>query len=191
MKEMNLLPKECLDVREQKKKRKLYIGGVTTFIFLLMVTYGGMFYMNYKLNKDIININSEIQELQAFKEIQSQVIFDKEILQRRKSILRKLEVESKDHYAFFVALKNTVPDEITLESISHPTGNHYNLTAKATKPDKIADFMINLAKIKGVKDVMLDHVQYGESMGEEKRQSTSKFSINFTYQFGGDHNESK
>jgi Tfp pilus assembly protein PilN len=190
MREMNLLPEEHLYNLEQNKKRKNRIILILAIVFCIIVFYLSVYFIEYNTRKEVSNIKSKIESLEKVRNVQSEISANQEVLDNRQAMLEMVENKRVDHYVLFNELEKTLPNEITLRDLTHPSGNYFNIKGTTTKPDEIADFMVNIAKIEGVENVFLDNIDYGS--GESQQENVPHFTIYFTYSVeeGGETNDS-
>ena len=188
MREMNLLPEEYLYEQEQKRRKRMIIGTIITFILVLLISYLVVYFIEYNMRREIHSVKSEIESLEKVRETQLQISASQDVLEERLAILEKIENQRVDHFQFIHEIRNALPRELVLESITHPSGTNFTIRGIANNPEKIADVIVNLAKIEGVENVLLDSVNYGDK--EDSEQDPS-FSINFTYprEEGGQEND--
>lgn len=180
MREMNLLPEEHLHKLEQERKIRKYVILISLIVFSMIISYLSFYFIGYGIRKEISSIKLQIESLGEISNTQIEVSINQEVLDHRINMLKVVEGKRMDHYQFISQLEKTIPDEIILESLTYSSGKHFNMRGRTTKPDEVADFMTNIAKIKGVENVFLDHIHFGHSEGQQ--ESTPDFNINFTYQ---------
>ena len=179
MREMNLLPEEHLYEKEQKRKKRLFTGIVATILLLMALSYLGGYYIDYKMRKDIISTKNKIENLEKIKDIQLEISANQNVLSFRKNALEVVESKRVDYYEFLSQFEKTLPKEISIDTLSHPKGDYFNISATTSNPSKIADFMANLAKMDKVENVSLDNVKY--NLGEDNKKTDTSFNIYFSY----------
>ncbi len=179
MREMNLLPEEYLYKKEQNKKRRKFLGIVMIFILSLIIVYFIIFFVNFSIEKKLSRIDSDIGTLAKIEKSQLKISSYQEVITNHKNLLKKLDSKKIDHFTFFNGLEKTLPNEVILDRISYSEENSFYIEGKTTNPNKIADFIANLSKIKGVKNVLLNNINY--PTGDNNSISLPSFSISFTY----------
>lgn len=186
---MNLLPEEHLKSLEQKKKIKKYTLLVSLIIFVMIASYASVYFIEYNKRVEISAINQQIEELQKIRDAQMEIVAEQEVLDTRENMLKTIEDKRVDHYKFLQELENTIPDEIALESIAYPSEEYFDLHGKTIKPNELAAFMTNIAKIQGVENVFIESVHFDTSQSEQ--ENNPDFNIHFTYQGeqGGQNND--
>ncbi|RBP46672.1 PilN domain-containing protein [Garciella nitratireducens] len=183
MREMNLLPEEDLYKKYQNKKRKKFMSIVMIFAFLLLFIYFIFVLINLNIEKKVSNINSDIQKLGKVEERRLKISSYQKVITDHKNLLKKLNDKKMDHFVFLEELEKTLPNEVILNNIFFTENNVFHIEGKTTNPNKIADFMVNLSKINGVKNVFLQNINYSLEDNNDKINFPS-FYITFTYSYG-------
>lgn len=179
MREMNLLPEEYLYKKEQNKKRRKFLGIVVIFILSFIIIYFIIIFVNFNIEKKLSSVDSNMQSLAKIEKNQLKISSYQEVITDYKNLLRKLDDKKMDHFTFFKGLEKTLPNGVILNQISYSERNSFYIEGKTTNPNKIADFIANLSKIRGVKNVLLNNINY--STKDNDSISLSSFSISFTY----------
>ncbi|HHT51122.1 MAG TPA: hypothetical protein GXZ78_06615 [Eubacteriaceae bacterium] len=179
MREMNLLPEEHFYLLEQKRKRRFIITLVSTILLIMAISYLVAYYIDYNIRKDIISTKARIEELEKIKEMQLEISANQSVLDSRRHMLERVESKRVDYYELLTQLERTIPEEVTIETISHPKGDYFDISAITKNPSKIADFMVNIGKLDRVENVLLDNIRYNTD--KENNKTDTSFNIYFTY----------
>ena len=152
---------------------------MSTILLIMAISYLVAYYIDYNIRKDIISTKARIEELEKIKEMQLEISANQSVLDSRRHMLERVESKRVDYYELLTQLERTIPEEVTIETISHPKGDYFDISAITKNPSKIADFMVNIGKLDRVENVLLDNIRYNTD--KENNQTDTSYNIYFTY----------
>lgn len=181
MREMNLLPEEYLRGLNIRKKKKILTIIIVCIFTLMVFSYITIFWLEYSIDKNIAIVRVKIKDLEKTKTVQQLITADKNTLERRRDFLEEIQSKKIDHHGFLEELKKSIPATIILDNITILPSNNGNIKGNTNRPEDVADLMINLSKIPGVKNVILENSKNINNPQSDNEHQKIMFSIRFSY----------
>ena len=161
---IDLLPQESWEKTSFGKVLKwiLNVGRYIVIITELIVILA--FFSRFKLDRDLTNLNEQIEKKQAV--IQSHQDFEKEFrfLQTRLSNISSLHQEQASTTEIIKQVSSLIPIEVTLDKITVDQ-NQVKLSALALSESGLAAFLGNLKSSPYFKNLDLSNISSGTEKG--------------------------
>ncbi|MBF7095752.1 PilN domain-containing protein [Alkalibacter mobilis] len=175
MRDINLLPDELYQQKDNKQKRAMFILKVLGFLAVLLVIYGGMYYLNMQVTNDIKQVESEITALADVQARKTLLDKKKAELSHREGVVSTMDEGKTNFFDLLGSVEATLPDTIKFTR-QEAEGGQMHLNGTAGSRDEVAQLAAKLAQIQGVENVWINSVNVDETLA---------FDIAFTYN-GGD-----
>lgn len=162
MKDINLIPQELKDNKIKKKQqiRNIFFGIIIIFIVSLLIIFPVAY--ESKLNNDLKTLNDNLNSLKSTSNLNLDIKNAINYLNQKQSIIKNVESKRIDMAGILSDVALNVPDRVSISSIKYDR-NLLEISGDGYINTDVANFMLNLRRLKYVEDVELISVQASDN----------------------------